>query len=222
MLNSIENLIPKFKPDPLIIGQFLDSNDENIKTISLCIQALALKDNKKSIIELLNLVSENKQVEIIEKIINLIIPKGKSFIKILFIIYNFQILKINILLSNLILKINDNNTRNLLIYYIENNFFELPDNEFGISLANFISEWSINKSNITFLIPSNFSQKSENFQIFLLNCSISFWFRLKFKFPEGLKNRIKLLTNSNFLQVRQISNEFLILLENLINNDFFE
>ena len=88
---------------------------------------------------------------------------------------------------------------------------ELPDNDFGIGLAEILTKTSETISDMEILIPITISQKSPRFQSAVLDNAMLFMLRLNQKLSVGMAHRVQSLCFSRYREVRMRAAELLSL-----------
>lgn len=88
---------------------------------------------------------------------------------------------------------------------------ELPDNDFGIGLAEILAKVSENAEDMETLIPITIAQKSPEFQSAILDNAMQFLMRLGTGLNGGMRHRVQILCFSKHREVRVRAAELLSL-----------
>ena len=212
-LYALEQLGTKFKPNPSLIALHIESNDTAIRGPAMAIKySHSIKDSR-STVDLYKFVATTKDTFSAKELLKVSKKEGKIYVSMLLYLYDLGIPGLIDDISSAILAINDQSTREIFLNEVYETIFEPPDDKVGISIAHAISEWSNNPDDIKILIPPTLSKKSENYQSSLLTDALSFWLRLNFSIEVGVKNRIQVLAQSPYCEVRTCAIQMLDLIE---------
>lgn len=212
VLNALKSLSIKFKPSPSVITPSIESVDSSIRGPAIAIRAISARDHRSSG-ELYKFINETKDITSVQELINVSKNDGAIFVSVIIGLYDLAIPGSFIIIAQAIQSITDKNIQKLFLKEVSETIFEPPDDPVGLAIAWAISEWSTDPQDIRVLIPPLIATKSEHYQSTLINYATAFWLRLQFDVEFGIINRISVLTQSSFHEVRNVSAMFLDLIE---------
>lgn len=203
ILLGLHQLLPWHKPNVRIILRLEMSYDPMVRAMAYKMFLPPPEKLKKAVADLLTVNGIINQPFLISMALELAPKKGAWFVSLLFSIHDMKAKLGPSLLADTIRNLDDIQTISLLVSESKEYLIELPDDDFGIALAELISEQSNNPQDVFFLLPFDISAKSKKFQSAALDAAIDFYRREKFDIDLNLMNRIKLLCFSTNRGIRQ-------------------
>ena len=214
LLYALERITGKFKPNPSVIAQFVESPDNAIRGPAITIKYTYSSKDNRSTVDLYRFVATSKDPVSAKELLNVSKKEGKIFISMLLSLYDLKIPGIENDICNSILSIKDKETQTLFLQEVHESIFEPPDDPVGITICHAIAEWSDDPEDIKILIPPTLAKRSEEYQASLITDATSFWLRLQFEIENGVLNRIQVLTQSPHIEVRTCAKQMLDLIDN--------
>lgn len=194
----------------------LQSQDYNIISQAMPMQSqlsVSNDNNIKIVNDMIIEISETASPHLAEVALQLVPHHGNWFVTILFELYNMKRKTLYKVISKTILDITDVKTQKDIIAEARKQLDTIPDDPFGIALAELISRTSEDPEDFFVLLPSNINYKTPEFQASMVTFVFEFWNRLNFEVDTSMMNRLLLISFSSDREVRQRALELITIMK---------
>lgn len=190
-------------PDYNIISQAMPLQTSNSDT----------NDSIKIVNDMIVEIAKTGSPHLAEVALQLVPHHGDWFVTILFELYNMKLKTLSDVICKAVLGIKDPKTQSEVISEARKQFEVIPDDQFGIAIAELISRTSSNPEDFFILLPSNINYKSPEFQASMVSFVFEFWQRAGFEIDTSMMNRLMLLSFSSEREVRQRALELITMIK---------
>ena len=215
IVNILSKLGSRISLSREVYGFLLSSQDYNIVSTALKLEGKPSVSEEiiKVVNDIVVAMSSTPSPHLAAAAMQLVPHHGEWFITIIFEIYNMHVTSAFDVLADAILDVSDATTQKYIIAEAKKQMNELPDDRFGIAIAETIAKVSDDTEDFFVLLPSNVAYKSPEFQAAMIGCIFEFWSRLNFEIDTSMINRLMLMSFSNHREVRQRALELISLIK---------
>ena len=215
IVNILTEIGPRLTLSRQALGSLLTSQDYNIVSSALKLEGKPSVSEEivKVVNDIVVAMSKMPSPHLAAVAMQLVPHHGEWFVTIIFEIYNMHVTSAFDVLADAIIDVTDITTQKFIIAEARKQMNELPDDRFGIAIAEIIAKVSDDTEDFFVLLPSNVAYKSPEFQAAMIGCVYEFWQRLKFEIETSMMNRLMLMSFSNHREVRQRALELISLIK---------
>ncbi|KAH0788658.1 hypothetical protein GPJ56_007340 [Histomonas meleagridis] len=218
IISTYNTIQDKYTPTPNFFKRLSLSTDPTIRAISYKHLSESPDLIRQIVGELISRESISSSPYLVELSLDIAPKIGSWFVTLLFNVHDLKMQSIYPLLRKVINHIEDKQTKLLFISEAKYYLPELPDDDFGIALAELIAEESSDLKDTYSLISLNLNLKSVKFQVAMLDSVFNMVLKLsKNKNETLLLNRFESLCSSSYREVRQRAAEMVYLMNEMEN-----
>ncbi|KAH0791777.1 hypothetical protein GPJ56_004271 [Histomonas meleagridis] len=216
IITAFSALKGKYTPsDPDCLKLLTSSSDNFIRVLALEQLDLPLSTLRTTVGSLISDKTVITSPILLEQVLNIAPQVGSWYITLLFNIHDMKIPGTNSILRSTLKTVTDRLTKELFISEVRIYLQELPDDDFGIGLAEMIAEDSDQFKDIYSLVPLNIASRSIEFQVAALDLTFEFVIRMQNQIKNGIVNRLENLCFSHSRKVRQRASELIFIINEL-------
>ena len=206
---------PKITIGRAALHSLLTCQDYNVVSTALKLQGhpSVSEDIVKIVNDIVVEMTKTPSPHLAATAMQLVPHHGEWFVTIIFEIYNMHFEAAFDVLADAIVDVTDTTTQRFIIAEARKQMNELPDDRFGIAIAEMIARVSDDTEDFFVLLPSNIPYKSPEFQAAMIGCVFEFWKRLSFEVETSMMNRLMLMSFSNHREVRQRALELISMIK---------
>ena len=216
---SFSLLKGKYSPKPDLFRRLANSNDPMIRAMVHEQLPQAPDHNRQIVGELISDKLVANSPFIVEKALSIAPKFGSWFVTLLFNLHDLKLTSTFTTIRNILTNLKDIPTKKLIISEVKLFWQELPDDDFGIALADLLIDISDDICDIYYLIPLNLTQRSTKFQDAMLDAVSEFIIHFNYVVEPGIINRFESLCSSHIREVRQRACELVYLINAISKNE---
>lgn len=156
---------------------------------------------------------------VVERALALAPKFGSWFVTLLFNLHDLNVVSAYGAIRRVLTELSDAPTKQLIAGEVRLFWRELPDDDFGIALADLLTETSEDMQDVYYLVPLNLAQRSVKFQDAMLDAVAEFIVRLGCPVEAGIVNRFESMCSSGSREVRQRACELVYLINTIAKDE---